>query len=730
MNPLIEQFKDEKRWVNFSIVTVGGRLTKVPYSPITKGKASSVKESDWGTYEQAVAVNKDNIGIVFTSEKKLLGIDLDGCLDGNNIIGDDKELIAQLIIEADSYCEISPSGKGLHILLSLTEPLTLIANRHNKFEAYTEGRYFTVTQNVYKEEKEVRTVTPEEAIKLLEILSYPWKKKEITTRTVRNSVALDDETIIKKMFASKNGATLKVLYDGDISNYKNDPSSADLALCNTLAFWSGKDAVQMERIWLASPLGSREKTQTRADYRVRTIDTAINNCQQVYSPDKKMQVAINDDEYEDIDFDFLFTLKGKEMVKFVTLCTENITRALRLHPFFKGKLRFDTFKGCIEVSDNLLSETSHWRQFEENDILIIQRKISTTFTEFQTVKKDMVYDAICSVSYENRIDSAIDFLSALVWDKQERLNTWLINTYGVPDDEYHRTVGSNWLKGLVKRLVIPGCKFDYVLVLEGEQGTKKSSSLGVLGGDWHVETTMGMDTKDFFMQFAAKAIIEFSEGETLSRTEVKRMKAVITTQSDRYRAPYERVSKDHPRRCVFAMTTNSTEYLKDETGNRRWWPVATVLPKANLEWLAENREQIFAEAYHKVIVNKESTWEVPEEATREAQDARRISDPNTELVCNWYFEALKETDRRAGITVLQAHIEAFGNQFSKKMNKFEEMSISNIYKDVLKLDKKRKMINGIQAIRWFPKDMTDEEIAEEVVFNFSSDRIQKAFESF
>jgi hypothetical protein len=237
---------------------------------------------------------------------------------------------------------------------------------------------------------------------------------------------------------------------------------------------------------------------------------------------------------------------------------------------------------------------------------------------------------------------------------------------------------------------------------------------------------MSTETKDFFMQFNAKTIIEFSEGETLSRTEVKRMKAIITTQSDKYRAPYERVSKDHPRRCVFAMTTNSSEYLKDETGNRRWLPVETLLPEANLEWLEANRDQLFAEAYERVIVKKETIWEFPKEETMATQNSRRISDPNTELVSDWYYNSLNENDRRNGITILQVHINAFGNQFSKKMTKFEEMSIANILRDDLKLQKKQTMLNDIRAVRWFPQGMTESEY-EEVQFNFTPEKIQSIF---
>jgi len=212
---------------------------------------------------------------------------------------------------------------------------------------------------------------------------------------------------------------------------------------------------------------------------------------------------------------------------------------------------------------------------------------------------------------------------------------------------------------------------------------------------------MTTDNKDFFMQFAGKAIIEFSEGETLSRTEVKRLKAIITMQSDKYRPPYERSSQDFPRRCVFAMTTNESEYLKDDTGNRRWLPVTLVFPEADVEWLEKNREQLLAEAYHRVVPLKETVYELPKEETLAAQQARKIKDPNTDLVADWYWHELKDTDREKGITITQVHKIINGGFIHKALNKFEEMAIASILKDGLKLEKRREMVSGVRATRWY-----------------------------
>lgn len=698
---LKEQFGAQQRWVVWRYSTVKGKRTKIPYHPNGK-KASSTDKKTWVTYAQASEVANeskngfDGLGLVFTPSQTLLGLDLDHVIENGNITHPLKEQIQKFIEAANTYCELSPSKEGLHLFLQLEEPLKLKANKRAPYELYTSGRYFTVTNTPFGECKDVRTVSIEEAEALLAILEYPWDKKEAQPNKEENIGTnsliepLTDRQVLDKMFASKNGDDIKKVYDGDASEHGNDLSKADMSLCAHLAFWCRRDKEQMLRIWLASPLGSREKTQKRIDYRSRTCDFAIANCKEVYTPPLQSSSVL----------DLLYTLDSEKRKNY-TQNTENMCRILRKLPEFAGCLRYDVFKNVYEIKVN-----DAWRDLQDTDAIDIQTKISILFTAFQKVGKDMVYDAIMKVSMENQIDSARDWVKSLKWDGVERLDLWLHHTYGVIDNTYHRAVASNIIKGLVKRIVMPGCKFDYVLVLEGRQGSRKSTSLAILGSptgaSWHVETTMSTETKDFFMQFQGKAIIEFSEGETLSRTETKRLKAIITMQSDKFRPPYGRVSVDFPRRCIFAMTTNQEEYLKDETGNRRWLPVKVMLPQANTAWLAENVQQLYAEAYERVINKNETVYEFPEEETALEQHKRRIEDPNLDSVTDWYYNILTPEQRADGITIHQVMRDALhGGFFTKPMTKYEEMSIADILKNFLNLERRRVMIETKRAWKWY-----------------------------
>jgi len=687
-SPIEQKYGHLKQFVNWKLETRKGKATKLPYQ--VNGKlASSTDPATWSTYQEAAAKSK-NIGIVLTGA--LLCVDLDHVLKDGKL---ENPKLQKFIDEANTFTEISQSGEGLHVFFALTEPLTLTVNKKAPAEAYVSGRYIATTGVSFGTTLPVRTIDAQEAHELLELAGLrqtdPFSKvNEATTHLD----PIPDDVLLQKIFGASNGAAIRALYDGDTSAYKKDASSADLALCNHLAFWCGRNAEQMERIWLSSPLAKRAKTKQRADYRARTIAAAISHCDEVYTPST---IAAEAD-----DLGLLSVGKGDK--KKYPLNTENICRILRNHAEYKGTLRFDSFRSAAERRAD-----GAWRALTDVDAIDVQTRISILFPQFVMLGKNMAWDALMKVTEENKYDSASDFLKSLTWDGTKRLDSWLSSTYHTPDDKLHRSIGSNWIKGLVKRIVEPGCKFDYVLVLEGPQGIGKSTSLGVLAGSLgHVETTMSTDNKDFFMQFLGNSIVEFSEGETLSRTEVKRMKALITVQIDKYRPPYGRVVTENPRRSVFAMTTNQEEYLKDESGNRRWLPVA-VIGNADIAWLKENRDQLLAEAYYRVVSLHETTYEFPQEEIERAQQERRVHNPNGERIVDWYFNQLGVSGREEGITAEQVFQYAFNSGFSGRgITHAEEINITDVLKTLLHLTKKRVMIHSVQANRWFPSARTME----------------------
>lgn len=188
-----------------------------------------------------------------------------------------------------------------------------------------------------------------------------------------------------------------------------------------------------------------------------------------------------------------------------------------------------------------------------------------------------------------------DYLAGLRWDGVPRLTQWVVAYLGAEDTPLNRAIGSRWMISGVARIMQPGCKVDHMLILEGPQGAKKSSAIKTLAGpEWFTDELAEIGSKDAAQQMRGIWIVEFAELDAISRAEVSRIKAFLTRTTDRYRPPYERYVVTIPRQCIFAGSVNPETYLRDETGNRRFWPVRCG--SIDLDALARDRDQLWAEA--------------------------------------------------------------------------------------------------------------------------------------
>lgn len=202
--------------------------------------------------------------------------------------------------------------------------------------------------------------------------------------------------------------------------------------------------------------------------------------------------------------------------------------------------------------------------------------------------------------YENRFDSAMEWaeIQSKRWDGTARLDQWLVEIGGAKDNAYVRAVSRLVLLAAAKRAMSPGFKFDNMLILEGKQGTGKSSMLQLLcpKPEWYASIHFDVQNKDSVADSIGKMVIEFEELQSLKRSDQNAMKGFLSRTSDRVRLPYERMSADYPRRGVFIGTTNNSAYLVDITGNRRYWPVYLYAKKVNFKAVEEMRDQLWAEA--------------------------------------------------------------------------------------------------------------------------------------
>jgi putative DNA primase/helicase len=305
---------------------------------------------------------------------------------------------------------------------------------------------------------------------------------------------------------------------------------------------------------------------------------------------------------------------------------DNAVRALEGHPELAGRIWYDEFLDSVVTS--WAGPERRWK--DADDVLLtlfLQRHVGLTRVGVQCC-----HDAALVAAFHDVRNECKAYLESTVWDGVPRLAYLMSEGFGAEENAYTQAVGRCWVTSMVARVFRPGCKVDTVPVFEGLQGAGKSSGLAILGGKWFVEAHEPATSKDFFEVLRGHMLVEISEMHSFSRSEVERIKGVISCQVDRYRKAYGRNTEDHPRQTVLACTTNRDDWQKDDTGARRFWPVACSTVSA--EWLTWNRDQVFAEAVA-LFKAGASWWDVPVEQQRDEVESRRMVDAWESTIEEW-----------------------------------------------------------------------------------------------
>ena len=252
----------------------------------------------------------------------------------------------------------------------------------------------------------------------------------------------------------------------------------------------------------------------------------------------------------------------------------NVITALSNDEAFAGALLFDEFRQEVLVGRPLpWDSAAHWEPRAWSDADDVRCAEWLQRREINVVPVT-VSRSVNAVARDIRIHPVRDYLNGLRWDGVARLERWVMAYLGAEDSALNRAIGSRWMISAVARIMQPGVKADHMLILEGPQGGKKSSAIKTLAGaEWFTDELAEIGTKDAAQQMRGVWVVEFAELDAISRAEVSRIKAFLTRTTDRYRPPYERYVITVPRQCVFAGSVNPETYLRDETGNRRFWPV-------------------------------------------------------------------------------------------------------------------------------------------------------------
>lgn len=369
----------------------------------------------------------------------------------------------------------------------------------------------------------------------------------------------------------------------------------------------------------------------------------------------------------------------------------NVIAVLSKHPYYKDALRYNRFRQDVEYNGKPL---------EDADILKIQYFMQMD-AGLHTMSKSEVHSAIMHYANKHSYDEAQDWIKSLEWDGVERLKSWVHNATGVSYDAYHTGIGSQWLMGMIRRIMEPGCIFDYVLVLTGKQGAGKTSLFRIIGGPFYKSYTGSMDNKDFYLALRGAMIVDLDEGAAMYKSEAIKIKSIISDTHDEYRAPYDRVMKKYPRRFVFSMSTNDSEPFRDTTGNRRYWSI-DVKKTIDFKWLEENREQLFAETYH-YYKEKIKIPEVPLDMALANQEDHLPDDSWNDLVVREVRKSYEYItgDPAYSTTITDVYSAIFGSEKLDRLARGQEMRIGNILRKDLGMEKRRTRVNGERSNRWY-----------------------------
>jgi hypothetical protein len=275
-------------------------------------------------------------------------------------------------------------------------------------------------------------------------------------------------------------------------------------------------------------------------------------------------------------------------------CLANILLALRHSKEWCGTLGFNEFS--LEV---VTRKTTPWRGkaghvWTDSDDSLAAEWMQRNGIFVNSSKT--VGEAVQVVAREKPFHPLRERIDALMWDGTPRLDTWLIKYLGAKDTTYTRAVGKRWMISLIARLYQPGCKADYVLMLEGPQGKLKSTVFAIIVGDeYFTDRLSDMGGKDCMLEMAGMWLIELGEIENYlhDARSRNRFKSFITSRIDYFREPYARRPVAHLRHCILAATTNSTKTLADPTGTRRIWPIECG--QIDIDALRKDADQLLAE---------------------------------------------------------------------------------------------------------------------------------------
>lgn len=552
-------------------------IKKLPVNPITGRNASTNNPETWSSFADAVnaAPRFSGIGFVFAGSG-FFGIDIDD-------MPLDSEEVREIVNAMQTYTERSQSGNGLHLIARGSLPGDDM--RRGKIEMYAKNRYFVMTGNQIGENgirdctEAVKPVYEKYARRAQEPAQQPLpvSSEPMPAPMPTAGAQLSDDDVIRIASTAANSGKFLALWHGDTTGY-NSHSEADAALAALLAFYTGKDAAQIDRLFRSSGL-YREKwdrKQNRSTYGAETISAAIANTANTYTPKRKRGRPAKAPQQGAAQTGTQTAAQSSEVRPTLTL--DILDEFLKKHNIacrlndITHKIQYDGIPERYageHGQDSAPTVITSMLKAEG-----IKGSSSQTVCEFLTV--------IARMHHYNPVRELLD---AVKWDGKSRIAA-LFDIMRLPaEDMLSRNLIYKWLLQCLSL----ACMNDYrepfgaegVLVLTGAQGigkTRFARKLGISPELFKEGLSLDPKDKDSVLKATSCFIGELGELESTMKREISILKAFITDKVDEVRPPYGRSTETNIRRTSYIATCNSSDFLLDTTGNRRFFTIPCEQP--------------------------------------------------------------------------------------------------------------------------------------------------------
>lgn len=594
----------------------------------------------------------DGIGFAFVPGDGLIGIDIDGAIDHET--GEVSPRCQSIIAACGSYTELSPSGRGVHIIVAGVSET--FKNNDVGVEVFCGRQFFTCTGRRWPETPAEVQPVAESTLRRLRATVKQGSAggKGGSARAEAPTQPTEDPQDLQAKLESALGQL-----PADMQH--DDWVTVGMALKAALGdpgfrlwdYWSSKGAKYpgletMQRKWVsftrsgvtaATIFKLARDAGWRAPRKPRLV-TSVGASTPAAGSARQEERAANDAPVADLPI----AAWRRRMIRSDNGwkdCRENVYILLTEHDDLRGIVGYDEFAHRVLKVSPPPWDTTPGEWTTQDDYLLglwISEHVRLTVRSEATLVA-----GVAMAAFANRFHPVLAYLGALpAWDGIERLPYWLHECLGAEDSTYTRLVGTWFVMGMVARVRSPGCQMDYMVVLEGPQGRRKSTALRTLVGndEWFADTPIRIGDKDAMLSLAGKWLYEIGELDSFNRAEVTAVKQYVSSRIDRVREPFARRPADRPRSGVFAGSTNQSEYFKDPTGARRFWPVACHA-EIDVEKLASWRDQLFAEAQARLasddpeVTRYYPTREETDQYLVPEQEQREIVDPWFERLATW-----------------------------------------------------------------------------------------------